>query len=818
MKKFFLLFLLIFAVSCTEENLEEELSLSNEEEPSNLTTKTALTDAIEGDVQRPTSPSNVKASNTGRTLTDLSWEPGTDNVKIEGYNIYQDGVYVGNSKTTNYRVTKLEVNKSYDFTVTTVDEEANESVPTKLLSVATVESTDTEAPTGIPRIQALNITGTSATITWTAATDNVGVTGYIVYGGGVVVATPTGTTYEATGLTGSTSYSFIVAAVDAAGNESPARRVIFTTAEVSDSEAPERPGRLRAANITETTVDLSWLEPADNVGVTSYSIYSEGVLIASPTTTNHTVTGLTPGTDYRFIISASDAAGNESPRRLIDITTLGSATNDTEAPERPGRLRASNITETTVDLSWLEPADNIGVTSYNIYSEGAVIGVSNTTNFQVRGLSPGTAYRFIISALDAAGNESPRRLIDVTTEAAALPLLDGVRVSTFGFDRNDSTWALRNAMNSEHEVLIVDRQSTDWLVGPLTFRNIRNKTIVFEPGVVLRARPGAFPNTGHRLFQMIECENIEIIGNGATFRMNKSEYTSGEQRHALSIINSRNITVRDLTFRDSGGDGIYISRLNDGDFNENITLENVQCINNRRQGLTVISVDGLTVRNSVFRDNIGTLPAAGVDLEPEGPLDRLQNILIENSSFTGNFGEGVLFSLSKTNSSSPPLDVTFRNITVSDNFSRSNSRRFPVEVKLGMSSEFLRPIRGTVVFDGLLVENSDWGAVWSKKTQNAYHVTIRNATFRNISRGSNDPVIHLGLLGYNTPNLPNLGGYDFDNVTIDYDGVDPSIEIFGPRRDWDLIDVTGDINVISPTGTNVADFLNKLPTVPLTIR
>ncbi|MFC1406550.1 MULTISPECIES: GH12 family glycosyl hydrolase domain-containing protein [Streptacidiphilus] len=81
------------------------------------------------------------------------------------------------------------------------------------------DTTPPSAPTG------LTVTGTtssSASLSWTAATDNTAVTGYDVYRGGTLVGTTAGTSYTDTGLTASTVYTYTVKAFDAAGNLSPA--------------------------------------------------------------------------------------------------------------------------------------------------------------------------------------------------------------------------------------------------------------------------------------------------------------------------------------------------------------------------------------------------------------------------------------------------------------------------------------------------------------------------------------------------------------------------------------------------------------------
>jgi hypothetical protein len=77
---------------------------------------------------------------------------------------------------------------------------------------------DTTLPTVPTGLTATPISSTQINLSWTASTDNVGVTGYKVYRGGVLVGNPATTTYSDIGLTASTSYSYTLAACDAANN------------------------------------------------------------------------------------------------------------------------------------------------------------------------------------------------------------------------------------------------------------------------------------------------------------------------------------------------------------------------------------------------------------------------------------------------------------------------------------------------------------------------------------------------------------------------------------------------------------------------
>lgn len=88
---------------------------------------------------------------------------------------------------------------------------------------------DTTPPSAPANLAVTGTTSTSASLSWSPSTDNVGVTGYDVYRGSTLVGSPTGTTFTDTGLTASTQYSYTVKAFDAAGNLSSASNAVTAT-------------------------------------------------------------------------------------------------------------------------------------------------------------------------------------------------------------------------------------------------------------------------------------------------------------------------------------------------------------------------------------------------------------------------------------------------------------------------------------------------------------------------------------------------------------------------------------------------------------
>jgi hypothetical protein len=106
-------------------------------------------------------------------------------------------------------------------------------------------TTDTSPPAPPPNLTANAVSSSQINLLWNASADNVGVAGYTVYRGGAQIATTTGTSYSNTGLSPSITYSYAVAAYDAAANTSaPSMTVAATTQAAPDTTAPSTPPAL----------------------------------------------------------------------------------------------------------------------------------------------------------------------------------------------------------------------------------------------------------------------------------------------------------------------------------------------------------------------------------------------------------------------------------------------------------------------------------------------------------------------------------------------------------------------------------------------
>src|SRR5439155_23633669 len=175
---------------------------------------------------------------------------------------------------------------------------------------------------------------------WQAATDNVGVAGYTVYRNGSAVATlgPDVLAYADTGLDHGATYSYTVAAFDAAGNTSPQSSPASAT--TPDDIAPTTPGGLSATATTSTSVTVSWTASSDNMAVTGYDVYRDGLLLATvgvnPLTYADTVS---VGSTHSYTVDAFDAAGNHSATPAAVMVTT--PTSDTTPPTTPAGWTAT---------------------------------------------------------------------------------------------------------------------------------------------------------------------------------------------------------------------------------------------------------------------------------------------------------------------------------------------------------------------------------------------------------------------------------------------------------------------------------------------
>jgi WD40 repeat protein len=224
------------------------------------------------DSASPTVPANLTAVPAGTTSVNLSWAASTDNVGVTGYLLERctgadctDFTQFAAVTATNYLDTSGELGglipgATYRYRVRAIDAAGNQSGYSNVASATTLSSPDTTPPTAPTNLTATASSATQISLSWTASTDDVGVSGYQVErcqgtacSNFAEIATSTSTTYSDSGLPAGTTYQYRVRAADAAGNFSSYSNVASaaTQAEIGCSGATIWPSSAVPATVSD---------------------------------------------------------------------------------------------------------------------------------------------------------------------------------------------------------------------------------------------------------------------------------------------------------------------------------------------------------------------------------------------------------------------------------------------------------------------------------------------------------------------------------------------------------------------------------------
>jgi|GEM_PF-226271 len=399
-----------------------------------------------GDNQAPTVPTGLSVSNITATGLRLNWSASTDNVGVTAYEVYRGTTLLnGNVTTTSFDVTGLSCNTAYSFTVKAKDAAGNVSASSAALNATTGACADSEAPTVPTGLTAGNVTASGLTLSWTASTDNVGVTAYEVYRNGTLLnGNVTGTTLAVSNLTCGTAFTFTVLAKDGAGNKSAQSAAVSASTTACPPSGSEM--------IYEEALNGGWKEWSwaltSNYGSTNpvkagqkalalnyssgwggWSIIRNDYFIPTPqtvlrfwiyATTNKTVglytnaenesaqspvVSFTPTVNgWQEVVITMAQLGNPARIKRLTVQSQAEGANlihlDNVRLEPALMLTASNVTTTGLRLSW-SAAD---AAAYEVYRDGTLLNGNVTgTSLDVTGLTCGTTYGFTVQAKNAAG-------------------------------------------------------------------------------------------------------------------------------------------------------------------------------------------------------------------------------------------------------------------------------------------------------------------------------------------------------------------------------------------------------------------------------
>ena len=376
----------------------------------------AAATVTETPIAKPAAPTGLAAAVGDAQLT-LSWSNPSDST-IDKYQYstnagssYSDITGSGAS-TTTHTVTGLTNGTEYTLAVRAVNESGNGAAAT----VTETPIAKPAAPTGL----AAAVGDAQLTLSWSNPSDstidkyqystNAGSSYSDITGSGAST-----TTHTVTGLTNGTEYTLAVRAVNESGNGAAA------TVTETPIAKPAAPTGLAAA-VGDAQLTLSWSNPSDSTidkyqySTNAGSSYSD-ITGSGASTTTHTVTGLTNGTEYTLAVRAVNESGNGAAATVTETPIA--------KPAAPTGLAAA-VGDAQLTLSWSNPSDSTidkyqySTNAGSSYSDITGSGASTTTH-TVTGLTNGTEYTLAVRAVNESGNGAAATVTETPIAKPAAP-------------------------------------------------------------------------------------------------------------------------------------------------------------------------------------------------------------------------------------------------------------------------------------------------------------------------------------------------------------------------------------------------------------
>jgi hypothetical protein len=424
-------------------------------------------DTTSADVTPPTFAGVASFTATSASTAVASWAPATDNVDPSSNIVYE--LFLATTSggepllptattapgATSYTFSALSPNTNYFVIVRARDTAGN--VDSNTVEKTAKTSVDVTAPTFGGATGVTGAAPTTLTVNWLAATDDSTPPSGIKYlicmtttalacngAGFTTTASVVGaTSYAFTALTPTTTYYFVVRAQDASGNTDN-NSVQVSGITVSDSTPPVFGGLTSASATGASTILLSWTAATDNVSTPAQIVYdvyesltpggesfaSAPLLTTAPGATSVTISSLTPGTTYYFVVRARDVAGNRDGNTVEKSATTPS---DTTPPTFGGATGVTTISDSQLRVDWTAATDLVTPSSGIVYllcwstttsctttftvMATTAPGVTNDTVGGVGILTPNTSYSFVVRAKDAAGNIDSNFVVRTGTTA-----------------------------------------------------------------------------------------------------------------------------------------------------------------------------------------------------------------------------------------------------------------------------------------------------------------------------------------------------------------------------------------------------------------
>ncbi len=406
-----------------------------------------------------------------------------------------------------------------------------------------------------------------------------------------------------------------------------------------------------------------------------------------------------------------------------------------------------------------------------------------------------------------------------------------------GYDGTNASDCFINALTEaeEGDTVIVDyvpgsdgvwnieRMYPSWFDGNSGAHQVAdNVTVIFEEGVTLRAMTETYDDQLGMLFRLEDVTGWRIFGYGARFEFSQVGLGDGEFRHNIALYDCHDIRIEGLVVDGSGGDGIAVTTRTATGFSEDIVLRNMQFLNHRRQGATLVSVRNFVADNVKFNSTSYRPPNSGIDFEPNEETQRLENITFTNTELAYNDYTGILFAFSHQSGSSVDYDITLNDTYIHDNWQvegdeHEYTRAAIVMGNAGGSTE-ASSNQGHITFNRLYIRDEEYSGLYTVKHGLSYQLNFNDWVISNVgNRNYADDRFPIFTNRYRYDStLPPQGRLAIDGLLVVEDRTVPFFRLAGTSVDnWSINDMTiANARIVTPyTGPGV-DNVQRRPEGP----
>lgn len=406
---------------------------------------------------------------------------------------------------------------------------------------------DTSAPSAPSSLTATKVAAGTINLTWSAATDDVGVQKYLIYRSTSTDAKNTGTNfanttniyYSNSGLpVNGTTYYYVVTAYDTSNEGNASNEANATT---SDTTAPATPTGLTVSDVsgTEGTLLITWSANSES-DLANYTLYfsSDNTSFSAETqttTTNYTDTSLTDGSEYHYKLMAMDTSGNPSSNTSV----VAGTPTDGLAPTVITGLLAVDVSnaENRLTISWTASvsADTAG---YKLFKDGALlttlVGINNVTYVDTA-VTDGTQYTYAVSAYD----EVPNYAANVSTTGTPIDDLSPKAVSGLSASASNHTVILTWSNVTQN----TDNSTIQDLTGYLVYLNVSGTWTLMQNSTALNYSNTGLNNTVTYQFKVNAYDDAGNLGANAVISATPSDRPTITPSSASGSLIKSSVTV-----------------------------------------------------------------------------------------------------------------------------------------------------------------------------------------------------------------------------------------------------------------------------------